>query len=207
VPQEANGPEELEKRVVESLMSDPGLRDELTDDEARPLMDWGLSQAAAIARRMAAQASAESLDDAVGDLRKLMKRINRLVGHRREGDPELVRKDLRRLAKYSERLFGGTVVRPDEAQLETFLAEQAVLDNRGIVERLLAMFTPPQDAAPSLETSPEPQRLTAPPPPEQLHAPPQPEKLDAPPQPHQLAGPESPELLSDQGENEPHEPA
>ncbi len=206
MPVETPNPEELEARAAESILGDAGLRDELTDDEARPLIEWGLRQASAMARRVVAEAalqsSMETLDDSLTSLRRLMKRINRLVGRRGEGDPERLRKDFARLASLSEKLYGDAVSRPETAQVEAFLVKQAALSNEQVVTTLLAMFAPPPEPLDQLDAPLTPDRLAAPPKPEALSAPPQPEKLTAPPDRQKLTGPEPPDLLS-QGGNRP----
>lgn len=136
-------PHELERRAAERIMGDPSLRDELTDEEARALIDWGLAQAAALVQRAVAQGTTETLDAAVDDLRRLMKRINRLVGHRTAGETERLPRDLERLARVSEQLYGNAAPRAAMAGPETFLAEMAGLDNAQLVQRLLQDFTPP----------------------------------------------------------------
>jgi hypothetical protein len=55
--QPAPNPEEIEARMAESILGDEGLRDELTDEEAQPLIDFGLRQVHDLARRASAQAA------------------------------------------------------------------------------------------------------------------------------------------------------
>ena len=50
---EALEPGNLKKRAAETILGDVDLRDELTDDEAQPLIDFGLAQVEALARRAA----------------------------------------------------------------------------------------------------------------------------------------------------------
>ncbi len=149
-------PHELEQRAAERIMGDPSLRDELTDEEARPLLDWGLAQAAALVQRAVAQGTTETLDAAVDDLRRLMKRINRLVGHRTAGETERLPKDLERLARVSEQLYGSAVPRAAMARPEAFLAEVVGLDNAQLVQRLLQDFTPPSPPLAGEPSAPQP---------------------------------------------------
>lgn len=212
MPVETPNPEELEARAAESILGDAGLRDELTDDEAKPLIEWGVSQASAMARRVVAEAALQSdidtLDESLASLRRLMKRVNRIVGRRAEGDPESLRKDVDRLASLSEKLYGDLVSRPDTAQVEAFLTQQSLLSNEQIVAKLLAMYAPPPEPFNQLDAPPKPGELSAPPKPDQLGAPPkpgelsapqQPEQLEAPPDRQKLTGPEPPDLLSQGG--------
>jgi hypothetical protein len=180
--------EDLEKRAAESILGDPSVRGDLTDDEAQPLIEWGVKQATALARQAAAQAAmhtalnnpVETMDESVADLRKLMKRVNRFVAARQEGDPEHLRKTLDRLAHVSQQVFGEAVPQASTLEREKFLHDQADLDNQQVVTHLLQIFAPPL---------PPPEQLDGPPRPEQLGAPPKPGQLSAPPKPEQLSGP------------------
>lgn len=179
----ADDQQALEQEAAESILGDASLRDELTDAEAKPLIDWGLNNVAALARQVASQSMAETLRATVTDMRRLMKRINRLVGHRAQGgDAEQMRKDLRRLGKVSAELFGEALPQPDEAAVEAFIAEQAGLSTEQLVSRLLALYAPPE------------------PPPNLLKAPPEMGKLTAPPEPGKLAALPAPDLLPEKSE-------
>ena len=182
----------FEQQAAESIVGDPALRDELTDSEAEHLINWGLAQVTMLAKRAAAQESAEALDDSMKHLRKLMKRINRWVGLRASGDVERLQKELQRLGRISQSLFGDEVSLVDEAVHIAFMKEQATLTNEQIVQQLLAMFAPPWDPRPP---------LTAPPVPDQLTAPPVPDQLTAPLPPEQITAPDNPDLLPSEGDS------
>ncbi len=193
MPVELPQQDDLEKKAAESILGDASLRDELTDDEAQPLIDWGLAQVAQIARRASLMASTEAVEAALDDVRRLMKRVNRVVRHRALGDAEAVRSDLERLGALSARLFGDAVPRAALSQVDTFMAEQGNLSNGQVVKRLLGMFAPPLSLA-SQVTGPEAQ-----PPPAAPQTPPQ---FGALPVNHQLTAPQSPDLLSNGEEKE-----
>jgi hypothetical protein len=214
--QPAPNPEEIEARMAESILGDEGLRDELTDEEAQPLIDFGLRQVHDLARRASAQAAGLTLDDSVDNLRRLMKRINRFVGERAQGDPELTRQSLERVARVSQELYGNAVLPPSLAEIEGFLKVQADLNTAQVVERLTRMFAPPDLPAPGLGAPLTPEQLSGPPKRDQLAGPPRPEQLAPPPQPgllNRIAG----QLRSDEvsappdekpaGSPEPLEPA
>jgi hypothetical protein len=202
MPSETPNPEELAAHAAQSITGDPSLRDELTDDEAQPLIDWGLAQVDRLAQQVmlaqhaAARDSNEVMDESVSDLRKLMKRVNRLVGHRAAGEMDRVDRDLQRLARFSERLYGAAVTPPDEARLAAFKTELAGYSNLELIGHLLRMFAPEVDAPAQLDAPDAPEQITAPPTPDQLTAPPAPEQLTAPPRPDQLTAPPTPEKLT-----------
>ncbi len=198
---EQSDSDKLRERAAESITGDPGLRDELTDAEAMPLIDWGVAQSVALAQRAARMESPEVLDDSLRNIRKIMKRINRLVGARVAGDLDGVRSNLDRLTHLSTKVYGEAIQPPNLPQVESFVAEQSALTNQQLIARLLAMFAPPleppdqitaPDSPDQLAPPPERDRLAAPPSPEKLSAPPRREQISAPPTPGQLAAPSMP---------------
>ncbi len=189
-------PEEIEARMAESILGDEGLRDELTDEEAQPLIDFGLRQVHDLARRASAQAAGLSLDDSVDNLRKLMKRINRFVGERAQGDPELTRQSLERVARVSQEVYGNAVLPPSLAEMEGFLKVQADLNTAQVIERLTRMFAPPDLPAPGLGAPPKPEQLAGPPKLDQLPGPAKRDQIGGPPKRDQIGGPPKQEQLA-----------
>ncbi len=142
-------PDDLARRAAEQLLGDASLRDELTDSEAQPLIDWGLAQATALARSAAALPDAEPVvDEAVKGLRRLMKRINRFIGLRAYHDPDALAGELDRLRVVSAKLYGERpALLPDDAARYALVDEIDGLGNDEVVERLLALFGPQPGAA------------------------------------------------------------
>jgi hypothetical protein len=195
MPLDTPEPEEEKRRAAESILGDVDLRDELTDDEAQPLIDFGLSQVEALARRAAGLSSPQTLDESVGNLRRLMKRINRFVAERRQGDPELTRKSLERIARISAELYGEAAPQPSPEALENFLKVESDLNNQIVVQQLLKMFAPPSPPAQELDAPPQREQLAGPPKPDQIEPPAFLEKLGAPPKKPQIDAPPEPGLL------------
>lgn len=140
-------PDDINAQIAaERILDDPSLRDELTDDEAQQLIDWGVAQAVAAAERHRASADEAALDDELDKLHKFIKRINNFAAKRSEDDAERVRKRFDWIASLSAELFGQSVTLPDDAEIDDFLAGQAAMDNRQFVQKLLAMLTPQTDA-------------------------------------------------------------
>ncbi len=149
MPEAQPDPEELVARAVKTLLGDPALRGELTDEEAELLINWGVAQATRLARQAAETVTPDMLEEALANLRRLMMRVNRLVRLRTEGDPDQVRGELERLTALGERLYGGgQQVLLDDTEKEAFLVEQAALDNRQVIARVLGMLAPPVDSSP-----------------------------------------------------------
>jgi hypothetical protein len=129
------------------------------------------------------------LDEATHNLRRLMKRINRFVAARAEGDSERLQREMDRMSVLSSQLFGALAVQPDESGRQTFLQDQTELTKDQVILRLLAMYGPPWDLRAPLTSPPEHGKLAAPPEKQRLAAPPSPERLAAPPQPYHLQPP------------------
>lgn len=201
-------PDDELNRAAEQILDDPGLRDELTDDEAQPLIDWGLAQVKLLARNASARAQPAPLDVELKHLRRLMKRINRFVGLRALDDPAALATELERLTVVSRKLYGERPgLLPDEASRAVLVDEMAGMSNSAVVLKLLALLGPEEtaaqfstaqeDAAPSLLPRHEPPpALAQPPQPDQLAAPPQTDRLTAPPEKERLAAPPERERLA-----------
>lgn len=221
---QSQDPGELAARAAEQLLGDAGLRDELTDDEAQPLLDWGLAQVKALAYATAAESavdsSPEAAEEALKGIMRLLKRINRFVGLRAQGDPDALAVELDRLRAVSGKLYGERPgLLPDEDARYALLDEIAAMDTPDVIQHLLGVFGPAaENAAPVAETvlpdaesgsAPEaaieppllprhevPPALSSPPQPAQLDAPPSLDRLAPPPRQEQLGAPPTPEKLA-----------
>ncbi len=67
------------RRAIEQLLADESLTDDLVDEAARLLLDWGMIQLDALFQS-AQEPSPAELDACALCLRRLMKRINRRAG-------------------------------------------------------------------------------------------------------------------------------
>lgn len=70
---------------IRSLYEDPDLRDELIDEEAQVLLKWGEEQVARLAEQ---GMDSPAFDEAMQQLQRLIKRINRLTSRRSYLNPE-----------------------------------------------------------------------------------------------------------------------
>lgn len=125
----------LEARIqqaVESLLDSESLTADLSDEEARRLLEWGTGHA-----RRLATAEPEALEDDLGALRKLIRGINKLAA---EGKPV----EAKRLWKRLERLSGTAVALgfspPERSALEAYVGEQSGMAAGEKLERLLTLF-------------------------------------------------------------------
>lgn len=65
--------------ALQALLEDASLREDVTDDEAKPLFDWAAEQ---LKRLDAENADDERFETAVGAIRRIVKSLNWVVGRR-----------------------------------------------------------------------------------------------------------------------------
>ncbi|GAB4571489.1 MAG: hypothetical protein Kow0077_08260 [Anaerolineae bacterium] len=144
-------------RAAQEILNDSSLRDELTDEEAQPLLDWALARIEALAAQ-ASGASPEALEDALANLRRVMKRMNRLVRLRQEGDPEALATELNRLGQLGARLTGQESALGEHAAPELALDVLEGLDTVQLITHVLARIATstaaPQPAPPTEAIAP-----------------------------------------------------
>ena len=139
----------LRSVAAEAILEASSATDELTDEEAQPLITWCLSQAEAAADALAVQAEPgvspdgdphEMLAGQVATVRRLMRKVNQLTGERGDLEPQQVYSKLEAIRALAEELpgAGGTAV------TDTALAElagwQTGLDNGDFVGALLYLL-------------------------------------------------------------------
>jgi len=148
---EASKGRHLRQVAAEIILSAPDLTDTLTDDEARPLIRWGVMQAEAAADDLAEASQAtggnpsgsnpgDILTDRLDPVRRVMKCINRLVGNRRGPPPEEVLEELERLFALAEGL-----PRPPQSEIAAVSvaelgARGTELDKGAIVQAIVGLL-------------------------------------------------------------------
>lgn len=116
---------ELETRrrlAIEMILESESLTDDLQDDEAEILLDWGLAQAEAYALATGVTANEEearlALDQGVKTVRRVMRFINDLVAERIDlSDGEMV-EELLRLVSLVRELPNVQVIASEEEEEE-----------------------------------------------------------------------------------------
>lgn len=161
-----------QERIYES----PSLRDDLNDEEATRLLQWGEGQV----ERMA-QDFPDDFEQQCRFLRQLIKNINRFVGQREFNDEAGQRKYMGKAAMYLPKLGWESVTEDD---LMATLPDDAT-DMRANLEAILALLTPQAPASDAATNAP-------PPAPEATSTAQQPsgnnhEKTEALPTPHEIA--------------------
>jgi len=124
---------ELEARqrlAIEMILESESLTDDLQDDEAEILLDWGLAQAEACAlatQQIADEEEARpALDQGVTTVRRAMRLVNDIVAERMDlGDGEMV-EDLLRLVSLVKDLPRVQVIASAEEEEEILEEEEDV---------------------------------------------------------------------------------
>ena len=99
--------EERARRAAESLLENSSLTADLFDPEAQVLLDWGMKLATNLARDTGGVDDGQAepiLDAGLSDVRRVMRRVNRLVGHISEHDTQAVHKRLLSILETAERM-------------------------------------------------------------------------------------------------------
>ena len=142
----------LRSVATEAILEASSSTDELTDEEAQPLISWCLSQAEAAADAIAVQAEPaepgvspdgdphEMLAGKVATVRRLMRKVNQLTGERGDLEPQQVYSKLEAIRALAEELpgTGGTAV--SDTALAELAAWQTGLDNGDFVGALLYLL-------------------------------------------------------------------
>jgi hypothetical protein len=149
--------------ALERMYEDTNVRDEIVDDDARILLQWGEAQVKRLAQQEMAD---EAFEDAYHKLTKVMARINRFAGMRQDADDE---KKTELLEKFvSTATESGYPVSAEN--VAAFAKENATMDNASAIRAMTALIdasiggTPAQQsdsAAPGApaETSSEPDSI------------------------------------------------
>jgi hypothetical protein len=141
--------ENMQRRFAEQILNDESLTEELDDDDANALIDWGLAQVQTIAQRLAPVsfavepgAAEPEPEDQAKQVRKLMKRISRLVARRASLSQDELQTQLAKLTEPEEAGPAGAPSAPktpDAAPLTADDLANPQINNKELIARLLAM--------------------------------------------------------------------
>ena len=88
------------QHAAETILTDPSLTDNLDDQPAQVLIDWGVQVAKRTAKHtedMNDEAAQGFIDKQMTDLRKFMRRVNKLYGSYTESSPEEIISQIERI--------------------------------------------------------------------------------------------------------------
>ena len=140
----------LRQAASEMILSGSNLTDELTDDEAQPLILWAVRQAEAAADDLVlasldgeaspAMEPGEILADRLHPVRRMMTRINRLVSNRHDLPKEDLREELQYLFLLAEELPRPPQGTALPVQATELISRQADLENRAFVQAVIGLL-------------------------------------------------------------------
>lgn len=130
--------------ALEYLYGDTSVRDELTDDEARTLLQWGESQITQLAGQ---DMDDEQFDEAFAHLRKLISRINRFTGLRSGMSPDEQQAAIQKITESAvgvtaQSLSAQAAPNVSPERVMAYLQGQAALDNTANIQALTTLFAP-----------------------------------------------------------------
>ncbi|HEX2906180.1 MAG TPA: hypothetical protein VHO69_04925 [Phototrophicaceae bacterium] len=130
------------ERATEMLYGDISARDELTDDEAQVLLQWGEDQ---ISKLAAQDLDDTQFDEALEHVTKLLTRINRFTARRADLAPEEQQDFIGKISASAEAVAAYTpsaqAVTPPN--FDAYLQQQGTLDNIANIQALTALIAPP----------------------------------------------------------------
>ena len=145
-----SSPEHLEQLAAEMILEASSLTDELTDEEARPLIAWGLAQAEATAREvksagrilavLPAQDHRAVLAQQLAPVRRAIKAINALAADRSSLSPQDIVEELTHIRALSRWLPYPPPSDITDTALAELAAWQTSWDNAAFVWAILALL-------------------------------------------------------------------
>jgi hypothetical protein len=201
----------LTKQIQDVLADSDKIREGLHDDEAMPLMDWGIQQAEHIGKRLAASPTPPTDPQQISDigfsLARLMTRVTWLVVYRKKKDAAWLTRTFQTINEMNRQLHGPDALVFSDEEITAWIAAENPGSNGDQIKALIDHLTPPaqQPTAPTPD-SPPPGSPPASPPPASPPKPsltglaaqiaqalsPDPKPAETPPEP-----PQSPDLTED----------
>lgn len=128
--------------LQEAILSNSALRDGLTDDEAQPLIDWGLGLAEQLGNQLAAMPAdeAESLfEEKQSALLKLLTRISWVAIYQQEKGPSWTEQTLQQLNDFNRAIQGGQApqLKPEMLTHSAASAAAAPKSRGSVVQQLM----------------------------------------------------------------------
>jgi hypothetical protein len=134
------------KQIQEAIASTSAVREGLHDDEATPLIEWGIAHSEYLGRRMAAPDATpptpEQVDGTAFALVRLMTRITWLVVYRNKKDAAWLTRTFAALNQVSRELYGEDAPVLSDEEIAAWIAEQPAHSNAELVQGLIARLTP-----------------------------------------------------------------
>lgn len=130
------------RQAAENILGNASLGEDLMDDEAQVLLDWGLDLSRLFVQRTGELDDNQALpilDEGLTALRRTMRRVSKLVGNLPHADPVTAEKQLGRVLEAADQLPGVALHAP--ADLGAEMEELRTLPPGQALERVLAWFS------------------------------------------------------------------
>lgn len=127
----------------ERLTEDSSLRDALTDEQAKQLIDWGLTHIKTEVNNtleMEDEPAAQNLDARVAEVRKVIHQVNQMVDGWEDGDPAGRWQDLIALSQALRPLQSPTVNLESTPQIFTLGQSETPLDKDTLFTKLMSIL-------------------------------------------------------------------
>ena len=147
--EEGSSTDKLRRQAAETILEASSLTDELTDEEAVPLVAWCLMQGEVAAdalsvsvdlASLAADDVREMLSERLAPVRRLMRAINALAGGRRYLSPQQVFDELEAIRAVAEELPAPAGISVTDTTLAELTAWQTGFENGAFVGAVLYLL-------------------------------------------------------------------
>jgi hypothetical protein len=132
--------------LQDAILDNSALRDGLTDDEAQPLIDWGLDLAATLTQGLDRLPDVEAearYEQLYAHLPKLMTRFTWLALHRAAKGQDWATRTLEQMNDYSRELYGPAAPQLNALALGRYASGADALERGALILALMADFSPP----------------------------------------------------------------
>lgn len=130
------------RQASENILQNSSLGDDLMDEDAQTLLEWGLEHAARLARGTRALDDSQAttlIDESLVALRRTMRRAGRLIGNLAQMDSETAEKRLSKFLEAADALPGVMVEVPTDMQAELNVLRE--LPTGEALRHVLSWFT------------------------------------------------------------------
>jgi hypothetical protein len=165
-----NAVDRWSKHIQDVLATNEKVREGLTDDEALPLMDWGIQYAGVLAARLTVldrpEPDEEQVNNVAYSLTRLMTRLNWLVTYRDKKDAAWLTQTFQMVNKLSQELLSDDAPVFSEEEIAAWIAGHHNHTNGELIQNFMARLIPSAMVAPESEppVEPTPEPPAAPPP-------------------------------------------
>jgi hypothetical protein len=131
----------LQQRAMEQLMEDESLRSDLTDNEAKVLLDWGAERLKRTSTTVQAQDVGQMAEAVQGELKHLQGAMRAVAGLVGSGKPFTAQQFLEELGPYLSPLSGLRwifAVFTRRGAINRIIQERENLTNEELIQRLLS---------------------------------------------------------------------